>query len=113
MRAILFVLNNFAHDLLTGLWLCAFLVLAVLQTESGAAANAAAPALQRLTDLFFWLQQGSLAGVALTGVLRYLDNRRGYSAGLSAAGRTRILLGKHILLGGVFSTGTILALLWR
>ncbi len=107
MRPILFLLNNFAHDLLTGLWFCSFLVLAVLHGEPEA------PAVRRLAEIFFWLQQASLAGVAITGVLRYQDSKHGHSRGMTRQARTRVLVVKHVLLGGIFLLGTALALAWR
>ncbi len=110
MRPLIFLLNNFAHDLLTGLWLSSFLVLILLH---GAEPPAQTPAVRQLGNLFFWLQQASLAGVAATGVLRYLDNKHGHSRQVTPQTRSRVLVIKHLVLGGIFLLGTALALSWR
>jgi len=113
MKGTLFLLNNFAHDFFTGLWLCAFLVLAIIERHNTGAPAAAESVLQPLENLFFWLQHASLLLIGLTGFLRYLDTKHGYSAAASDGVRKRVLVIKHVLLGVLFIGGTMTAILWR
>lgn len=107
-----FLVNNFAHDFFSALWLSSFAILAFFRFHYGAAAPQLAAAIDELSGIFFWVQQISLLLIAATGSLRAIDIKKGYSLA-SPSLRRSVLVVKHLLLGILFLSGSILAFLWR
>jgi NhaP-type Na+/H+ and K+/H+ antiporter len=104
-----FIINNFTHDLFTGLWTSAILVIYLLSRKANAQALLAAE-LYPVIKLFFWLVIFSLAMVIGTGLIRFIYYRP--VADGSERIKKSLLIYKHFLLGTVFIGGTFLAYRW-
>ncbi len=102
------IINNFAHDLFTGLWTSSILVIYLLRER--ARAQSVAAELHALTNTFFWLGIVSLAIVLGSGGIRFLY----YKAATDGSERTRksLLIAKHLLFTVIFGGGTLLAYRW-
>lgn len=113
LRPWLILLNNFSHDLFTGLWFGSFVTLYVLR-EKAAEFNAPGVWLTELNAFFFTFCWVSLLMVCLTGLLRFLFDRRGDGGLGPDSGRIRkqMLIVKHAVLGTAFVGGSWLAYLW-
>lgn len=106
MKPWLILLNDFCHDLLTGLWIGSFIALVLLRTKAGDAAT-----LGDLSRLFTWLCIASIAGLALCGISRrYLRNKLGNAA--LASMQIHLARLRHMLLGGSMLGGTGLVIAW-
>lgn len=104
MRPWLILLNDFAHDLFTGLWCGGFITLWLLRERQPVAFNA-------LAEDFYLLCLASLGMVAVTGMVRaftYRDASSAYPPEL----KRRMLAVKHAVLGPAFLLGTWQAYLW-
>lgn len=104
MRPWLILLNDFAHDLFTGLWCGMFLTLWLLRERNLSAFHS-------LAGELFALCVASLGMVAFTGLLRlftYRDSAAAYPPEL----KRRMLMMKHAVLGPAFALGTWQAYLW-
>lgn len=104
-----YIINNFAHDLFTGLWTSSILVIYLLR-ERAHTQTLVAVELQPIITSFFWLGLVSLAVVLGTGGIRYLY----YQPATDGSERTKkgLLIAKHLLFVVVFAGGTFLAYRW-
>lgn len=103
------IINNFAHDLFTGLWTSTILVMYILH-ERAHAQTVVAAELRDIMLLFFWLGIVSLAAILGTGGIRFLYYRP--ESGGSERTKKSLLIAKHLLFAVVFTAGTFLAYRW-
>ena len=109
MKTWLIIINNFVHDLFTGLWISTVLVIYLLGRKAGfAQGTSLATSLQEVMKVFFWLGVFSILVIIITGIFR-LREYRSKNSGASEPIKNKLLILKHILLGGVFLAGTYLA----
>lgn len=106
MKPWLILINDFGHDLFTGLWFGSFVTLLVLRDRVGDPML-----LGELTQLFTWLCLGSLLAIALSGMFRYTYYRDWDGAGMADI-KKRLLKIKHALLGGSMLLGSGLVVYW-
>lgn len=105
----LVIINNFVHDLFTGLWISTILVIYLLGRKADfAQGTPLATSLQEVMRVFFWLGIFSILIIIVTGIFRLREYRSKNSGG-SEPIKNKLLILKHILLGGVFLAGTYLA----
>ncbi|OGW36362.1 MAG: hypothetical protein A2010_03090 [Nitrospirae bacterium GWD2_57_9] len=105
MKAFL-IINNFAHDLFTGMWTSMVLTIYLLRRSADAHAHAAAE-IQNIVGLFFWLCIVSLGIVLTSGLVRYIY----YKPETDGSERVKkgLLIFKHVLFTVIFAGGTFLA----
>lgn len=108
MRHYLALINDFAHDFFTGLWLSCLLVLWLVQHQATPADSLLAAA---ILGNFFRLQCWSMALILLTGLGRYWHVKGTAGPGQDQARRS-LLIVKHALLGVLLVGGTILGYGW-
>ncbi|HUV50329.1 MAG TPA: hypothetical protein VMW78_04840 [Anaerolineae bacterium] len=109
MKAWLIIINNFVHDLFTGLWISTILVIYLLGRKAGfAQGTSLATLLQDVINVFFWLGLFSILIIIITGIFRFFEYRSKNSGVLEPL-KKKILIIKHILLGAIFLGGTYLA----
>ena len=103
---VLLIINNFVHDLFTGLWRSSILVIYLLREQAHAQTLVAAE-LYAIINMFFWLGIVSLAIVLGSGGIRFLF----YKPATDGSEHTRksLLIAKHLLFTIVFGGGTLLA----
>ena len=112
LKTWLTIINNFAHDLFTGLWISTVLVICLLESKASSAQGTdLASSLRDVMKVFFWLGICSLLIVVITGIFRLVEYRSKYSSPSEPA-RKKILILKHILLASVFLVGTYLAYIY-
>jgi hypothetical protein len=110
MKLWLILINDFCHDLFTGLWFGSFVTVFVLRGKVGDPAL-----LQELTTLFTWLCLSSLFAIMLTGMCRFFYYRNwdsGWNDAEKVSIKKRLLKIKHALLGGSMVLGTGLVIAW-
>lgn len=110
MKLWLILINDFCHDLFTGLWFGSFVTVAVLRGKVGDPVL-----LGELTTLFTWLCLASLFAIMLTGLCRFFYYRnwdRGWNDADKARIKKRLLKIKHALLGSLMMLGTGLVIAW-
>jgi len=106
MKPWLVLLNDFCHDLFTGLWIGSFIALVFLRTRGGDDA-----VLADMSQLFTWVCIGSVAALALCGMSRrYLRNTLGNA--VLAGMQYRLVQLRHALLGSSMLGGTGLVIAW-
>lgn len=110
------LLNNWAHDVGSGLWAACLLVLWVLRSKIEVfldGPESAWGAMVDVTWLMFWLLVGALVVITLTGIPRLLYWRRETPPEIMPAKRPA-LIGKHIAFLVIYGGGTIWAytLIW-
>lgn len=105
------IINNWLHDVGTGLWAACLLAIAVIHRKMGAAglATQAVSALQDVQWLLFWLMVGALVDIALTGALRLAYWRRETTPAEMPSKRPA-LIGKHVAFLLIYGGGTAWAL---
>ena len=103
------IINNFAHDLFTGLWTSSILVIYLLR-ERAHAQTLVATELQTIIIWFFWLEIVSLIVVLGTGGIRFLYYKPATDG--SESTKKSLLIAKHLLFTVVFAGGTLLAYRW-
>jgi putative copper export protein len=113
LRPWLIILNDFCHDLFTGLWFGSFVTLAVLRQKAGRPGlDAGAQALMaELTGLFTWLTVAMLGCIVATGLFRFFYYRD-WDGVHNKQVKKRLLIIKHAVLGTSFLAGTILVAVW-
>ena len=112
MRPWMILLNNFCHDLFTGLWFGSFITLYVLRSKT-AELGVTGQWLVELNDFFFVFCIFSLVMVSLTGLFRYLYYRNwDESKKESPELKRQMLIVKHAVLGIAFVGGSWLSYLW-
>lgn len=104
-----FIINNFTHDLFTGLWTSSILVIYLLNKRANAQALVAAE-LHDIIKVFFWLGIVSIAFILGTGWIRYIYYKPAHDG--SEGIRKSLLIFKHLLFTAVFIGGTFLAYRW-
>ncbi|MFH1020804.1 MAG: hypothetical protein V1782_09400 [Pseudomonadota bacterium] len=115
MRHWLYLINNFAHDLFTGIWFGSFVGIYTARTSTGQfwqLPAAAATVVNGLVHRFFWLGAASLALVMFTGCIRFLYRRQWDALEAPNGLKRPILIVKHALLGTAFLAGSVHAFLW-
>ena len=113
MRPWLILLNNFCHDLFTGLWFGSFVTMAVLHRR---AADPLLDAGQRalmdeLVGVFFWATLASLGAIIATGIFRFFYYRD-WDGQHNAQTKKRLLKIKHAVLGSSLLIGTGFVIVW-
>ncbi len=106
MRPWLILINDFSHDLFTGLWFGSFVTLVVLRGKVGDPAL-----LSSLNHVFTILCLTSLIAIMLTGIFRFFYYRNWDSAEMAAI-KKRLLKIKHALLGSLMLAGTAMVVVW-
>jgi uncharacterized membrane protein len=116
LRPWLILLNNFCHDLFTGLWFGSFIVLYVLRDyvkEQGAEMGQPGPWLGELNSFFYTFIWIALLLICITGLFRFLYDRKGDGGiGDNWQLKKQMLIVKHAVLGVSFVGGSILGYLW-
>lgn len=106
MRPWLILINDFPHDLFTGMWFGSFVTLIVLRGKVGDPAL-----LSSLTHVFTVLCLSSLIAIMLTGIFRCFYYRNWDSVGMAGI-KKRLLKIKHGLLGSLMLVGTDVIFAW-
>ena len=106
MKPWLILINDFCHDLFTGLWFGSFVTVLVLRGRVGDPVL-----LGDLTRLFTWLCLGSLLAIMFSGMFRYFYYRDWDSTGMAEI-KARLLKIKHALLGSSMLIGTGFVIVW-
>lgn len=106
MKPWLILINDFCHDLFTGLWFGSFVTLVVLRGKVGDAAL-----LGELNRVFTVICLASLSAIMLTGIFRFFYYRNWDGAGMADV-KKRLLKIKHALLGTSMLVGTGLVVVW-
>jgi hypothetical protein len=106
MKSWLILINDFTHDLLTGLWFGTFVTLIVLRGKVGDPVL-----LGDLNHIFTALCLASLIGITLSGIFRFFYYRNLGRAELAAINK-RLLRIKHALLGSLMLGGTGVVIAW-
>lgn len=108
----LILLNDFCHDLFTGLWFGSFITLAVLRARNDGTLTAAeAPLLTELTQVFTALCLINLGLIIMTGIFRFLYYRNWDGSGMKDV-KKKLLIIKHAVLGTAFLGGTFAVMYW-
>lgn len=106
MKPWLILINDFCHDLFTGLWFGSFMTLVVLRGRVGDPVL-----LGELTHLFTVICLSSLIAIMLSGMFRFFYYRDWDSTAMADV-KKRLLKIKHALLGGSMLAGTGLVVVW-
>jgi hypothetical protein len=109
--AIVRIVNNWLHDVGTGLWAACLLAIAVVGRKAIAAGFPvqAAVALRDVQWLLFWLMVAALVDIALTGGLR-LAYWRKETTPAEMPSKRPALIGKHVAFLLIYGGGTAWAL---
>lgn len=110
------LINDFAHDFFTALWLASLLVLFLVNRELESfedLATSASPVIRVLLHDFFWLQTWSMALIIVTGIGRYVHVKGTATSNHYDEQRKTLLIAKHAVLGVLFTGGSVLGFLWR
>jgi hypothetical protein len=106
------IINNFIHDMVTGLWVSSVIVISLLKIKDGSSEGVfISAALHDVMRFFFWLGIASIVLILMTGSLRMLYFRR-ENAAHNRETKKKLLIVKHVLLTTVFIGGTYLAYLY-
>ncbi len=108
MKTWLIIINNFMHDLFTGLWISTILVIYLLKKKVTVVHGIPAETFKDIMGVFFGLGIFSLLIIVITGIFRTINYKFTNSGTLETV-KKKILIAKHILLGLVFLGGTYLA----
>jgi hypothetical protein len=113
MKPWLILINDFCHDLFTGLWFGSFVTLVILRQKAGSGALDASQLslMSELTGVFYWMTFAMLGAIVMTGVFRFFYYRDWDGAGMKHV-KKRLLIIKHAVLGSSFLLGTLLVLVW-
>lgn len=113
LRPWLIILNDFCHDLFTGLWFGSFVTLAVLRQKALAPGlgDDARALMGELTSLFTWLTVAMLGCIVATGVFRFFYYRD-WDGVHNKQVKKRLLIIKHAVLGSSFLLGTAMVAWW-
>jgi len=115
MKTWLYIINNFAHDLFTGLWFGSFIGLYTVHAkllQAPLPGDAATALVADLEQVFFRLGALALFCVMLTGVVRFFYRREWDNMENLSQAKKPILIIKHALLGTAFLLGSFLACKW-
>jgi hypothetical protein len=106
MKPWLILINDFCHDLFTGLWFGSFVTLLILRGKVGDGAL-----LAELMHQFTVLCLASLIAIMLSGMFRFFYYRDWDGAGMAGI-KKRLLKIKHALLGSSMLGGTAVVIWW-
>jgi uncharacterized membrane protein len=102
------ILNAFVHDVATGTWISALVLISILHVETNKAAWDGSRALVgSLASKFMVLAWASLVVIMLTGVVRMVTWKVFGWTGDVSRDRVNLLKVKHTLLGSAFLAGTV------
>jgi putative copper export protein len=104
------VVNNFVHDMCTGVWFASLLVIWVVASRSAGVSVEAREVLVDAQRAVFWLLVTALLGLAVTGGLRLMYWRQDTPLDDLSAKRGSLLV-KHVAFLLVYGIGTALAAL--
>lgn len=108
----LIIVNNFIHDMFTGLWVSTVIVITLLKKKAGSLEGIfISEALHDIMRFFFWLGIASIVVILVTGSFRVLYFRR-VTAAHERETKNKLLIVKHVLFTTVFIGGTYLAYLY-
>ncbi|MDH3360323.1 MAG: hypothetical protein OEL55_05570, partial [Desulfobulbaceae bacterium] len=111
----IYLINNFAHDLFTGIWFGSFIGLYVCHAQINELAQPSAAITSftaKLQGHFFFLGALSLVLVMLTGLVRFLYRRDWDKMENPGKLKKPILIVKHAFLGTAFIIGSAYAIIW-
>jgi hypothetical protein len=113
MRSYFFLLNYYAHDFFSAMWLASFATISVIHVKSSQNAQSLAESalISDLLHLFLQIQLASLLLIMVTGYGRFLDSR-GKLQQEGERPRRDLLIIKHLLMGIVFLGGSYLGYRW-
>ncbi len=112
MKPWLILLNNFLHDLFTGLWFGSFITLYVLRYNT-AEITPAPVWLNDLNMFFFVFCIASLGLIGASGTFRFFYYRDWDGGAYDDAHlKKQMLAVKHAVLGTSFVGGTVLSFVW-
>lgn len=112
MKPWLILINDFCHDLFTGLWFGSFVTLYILHRKATSGLDVSQTALMNdLTGIFFWLTFASLGAIIATGICRFFYYRDWDGIPVKEV-KKRLLIIKHAVLGTSFLVGTGLVFAW-
>ncbi len=112
----IYIINDFAHDLFTGLWLSSLAAIYLIRLKTGGVGGAEWQLVSELSGDFLWMQNIALGLIILTGLGRYLHQKKGTADNHHIRhhqARRQVLIIKHIVMGILFTLGTALGLAWR
>ncbi len=115
MKSWLYLINNFAHDLFTGIWFGSFIGLYTCHRQVNGLTEvppALATFASELQNQFFWLGNAALVLIMLTGLVRFLYRRDWDKMEEPGKLKKPILIVKHAFLGTAFIVGSVFAVLW-
>lgn len=107
----LILLNDFCHDLFTGLWFGSFITLAVLRHKTVTPGSESAALLGELVGTFTFLCYLNLGLIIATGVFRFFYYRHWDGSQMKEV-KKRLLIIKHAVLGTSFLAGTAAVFWW-
>lgn len=106
VRRYAWVTNNFLHDMSTGTWAAALLVMLVLHGRLAGMPEAAAAALRDANGAVFVLGLIALAVVTVTGIVRLFYWRAQTPPDVMREKR-RALIVKHVAFAVIYGGGTV------
>lgn len=103
----LIILNDFLHDLFTGLWFGAFVTFFLLRVRlQEGLAEEAARSLNEVSTFFKWFALAALLAIVATGIFRFFYYRD-WDGRPDPQVKKRMLIIKHAVLGTAFLGGTL------
>lgn len=106
----LVVVNNFVHDLSTGLWVSSIVVIYLLDIKTRTPeGQLISSALHEVMKIFFWLGTASVAVIIATGSARLLYYRTESAGGEDGQIKKNLLIVKHVFFTFIFAGGTYFA----
>ena len=109
----LVILNDFFHDLFTGLWFGSFVTLAMLHSRAtgGGLTPDQLSLMTELVGFFKWFCLASLGLIIATGIFRFFYYRNWDGIPMKDV-KKKLLIIKHAVLGTSFLAGTVLVFVW-
>ena len=109
----LVILNDFFHDLFTGLWFGSFITMAMLhfRASSGTLTPDQLSLMKDLSGFFSTFCLASLLAIILTGIFRFFYYRNWDGIPVKDV-KKKLLIIKHAVLGTSFLAGTVLVFFW-
>jgi putative copper export protein len=109
----LVILNDFFHDLFTGLWFGSFVTLAMLHSRAtgGGLTPDQLTLMMELVGFFKWFCLASLGLIVATGIFRFFYYRNWDGIPMKDV-KKKLLIIKHAVLGTSFLAGTVMVFVW-
>lgn len=108
MKYWLIIINNFLHDLFTGMWICTVILIYLLKKQVPLVHGIPTETFRDITKVFFWLGIFSIFIIIVTGIMRTVYYSSSMNNSLANVKKKALII-KHILLGIIFMAGTYLA----